>query len=981
MEALTFNINGGFLEGIVRGYRNSMLTAGNYQALTQCETLDDLRMQLSATDYGNFLANEPSPLSTSAIAHRATQKLVGEFDYLRTNATAPLSKFLDYLTYSYMIDNVILLITGTLHGRDTHELLDRCHPLGWFDTLPALCVATNVEELYRTVLVETPLSAYFRDCLSASELDDLNIEIIRNKLYKAYLEDFYHFTQSLGGTTAESMGELLAFEADRRTINITINSFGTSLSKTERARLFPAIGKLFPAGNNALAKADELDQVKAIVESVPEYRRLFEDNGSNLSAGGVNADMLEDKMFELEVESTSPAHPSEPPLDDDAVRVRHLLLVAQAQGAGNPVHLLDRGVHRAARARPHQRLCPPRIACRPDDSACKKSLPPPRPWGRSAASASTPRRASRAPAARTRGRSRCASAWPTSRPMQMRRSWTMRRAPHSPRPTADAARYVSLLTQLLREGGNDEHARINTKKKRRLDKYIEAKLRKEEKARLLQKLAQSSEDIRDRTELVSAATLGTGRASKEAQRVQKMLASQQPSGKRSALQVDEDDGDEDLDDDDDDDEARELEREHVAEQAPPAPDDERQARIVEAVRRFDQPAPPASAGQAVGSALAVGPDGKPMAPVVRKRKRKSAQNRSNMSIQERIRSGPPPPPESDSSDSDEADDEEANVYDVDKAIQESRERLAAERAWKRPEHEDAMDSDESVATDELVSEAEDTDEEQEAVLLHAMRMRGMLPGGDGPGPSQSRPKGTSAQAEEDGEGEDDDEDDEDGDEGEEDEDGDEDEEEDEDGDEDEDEDDDDDDDEVGDEDEEEDDDDDDEDEDPSEATGEPRSKRWGLGESARTKAFKQWAMEALQLARPDFDTEGKTLQPVGGRVDRVRDLGPQDGKVRGPLGRDMVSPAAKSTFAKRFFEEEAHFRQTHAPVRHVPVERDAALQEARMALPVVAEEDLIVRTINENPVTVLCGETGSGKTTQVPQFLYEAAYAAAGSGT
>jgi hypothetical protein len=60
-------------------------------------------------------------------------------------------------SYSYMIDNVILLTLGTLHERDTHELLERCHPLGVFDTMPALCVATNVEELYHSVIVETPL--------------------------------------------------------------------------------------------------------------------------------------------------------------------------------------------------------------------------------------------------------------------------------------------------------------------------------------------------------------------------------------------------------------------------------------------------------------------------------------------------------------------------------------------------------------------------------------------------------------------------------------------------------------------------------------------------------------------------------------------------------------------------------------------------------------------------------------------------------
>ena len=117
-------------------------------------------MQLSSTDYGNFLANEPSPISTSTINDKATQVLVDQFNYMRSNAVEPLSTFLDYITYAYMIDNVVLLITGTLHERDTHELLERCHPLGVFDTMPALCVATNVEELYQSVLVETPLGLF-----------------------------------------------------------------------------------------------------------------------------------------------------------------------------------------------------------------------------------------------------------------------------------------------------------------------------------------------------------------------------------------------------------------------------------------------------------------------------------------------------------------------------------------------------------------------------------------------------------------------------------------------------------------------------------------------------------------------------------------------------------------------------------------------------------------------------------------------------
>uniref|UniRef100_A0AAY5KRQ5 V-type proton ATPase subunit n=1 Tax=Esox lucius TaxID=8010 RepID=A0AAY5KRQ5_ESOLU len=267
---LYFNVDNGYLEGLVRGFKAGILSQGDYLNLVQCETLEDLKLHLQSTDYGSFLANEASPLTVSVIDDKLKEKMVVEFRHMRNQSYEPLASFMDFITYSYMIDNVILLITGTLHQRAISELVPKCHPLGSFEQMEAVNIAQTPAELYNAILVDTPLAAFFQDCISEQDLDEMNIEIIRNTLYK--------------------------FEADRRAFIITINSFGTELSKEDRAKLFPHCGKLYPEGLAQLARADDYEQVKAVADYYPEYKLLFEGAGSN-----PGDKTLEDRFFEHEV--------------------------------------------------------------------------------------------------------------------------------------------------------------------------------------------------------------------------------------------------------------------------------------------------------------------------------------------------------------------------------------------------------------------------------------------------------------------------------------------------------------------------------------------------------------------------------------------------------------------------------------------------------------------------------------------------------
>lgn len=110
-----------------------------------------------------------------------------------------------------------------------------------------------------------------------------------------------------------------------------------------------------------------------------------------------------------------------------------------------------------------------------------------------------------------------------------------------------------------------------------------------------------------------------------------------------------------------------------------------------------------------------------------------------------------------------------------------------------------------------------------------------------------------------------------------------------------------------------------------------------------------------------------------------------EGRDNIPLVAD-VSEEVKKKYSKRYIRPEDVDRlsdeEGYIPIDQdmnrdafvVDVQRSDEVQQQRVLLPVYAEEHRIMEAIYHHDCIILCGETGSGKTTQVPQFLYEAGF-------
>merc|ERR1719240_1113998 len=128
--------------------------------------------------------------------------------------------------------------------------------------------------VWSTTALDAPMGTY------SQVLSETDLDIMKNILRKAWLEDFYAFVMGLGGTTAEVMGHILKMEADFMVQSVTLNALNTPLGSAQqladRNALYPNFGYLFPEGAEKVRKAFNETTVRAALEPYANYLKLYD---------------------------------------------------------------------------------------------------------------------------------------------------------------------------------------------------------------------------------------------------------------------------------------------------------------------------------------------------------------------------------------------------------------------------------------------------------------------------------------------------------------------------------------------------------------------------------------------------------------------------------------------------------------------------------------------------------------------------------
>ena len=317
-DLVFFNVDDGYSEALLRGFRKSILGEQQYTALRNTTNLKDFKSVLIDTDYSDYV-KDYAETDTSALKMLLKKKLADEIDQVQSVAGPDLDKFIEMIRHKYMIDNVINIIEGIKNKTDKNVIESRNEPLGYLKEISGLLKLEykKIEDLYEDVLIDTEVGVYFskflEEVLASSDnknvstinnyLQALKPEEIKNYLKKIWLEYFYHFCKTLNPTTSEIMEKLLKYEADCQTIQIVYNSlaYNNQFQEQERKKVIPYFGFLYPETTTQLIKCNSLEQLKQILQPFPDYYELVREipDPKKMDEFGLQSGLktLDDLMF------------------------------------------------------------------------------------------------------------------------------------------------------------------------------------------------------------------------------------------------------------------------------------------------------------------------------------------------------------------------------------------------------------------------------------------------------------------------------------------------------------------------------------------------------------------------------------------------------------------------------------------------------------------------------------------------------------
>lgn len=229
-----------------------------------------------------------------------------------------LFTFIGYIRKKYMLDNVLTMIEGLKSGVPSERLQSTIDPIGDFKLLNAVDLSNDMENLYQTVLIDSPVGEFFFKYLEQKSLGssdakenmrDFNSmqtyfqeetpELVRSSLNRIWIEMFHAHCRNLNEISQINMDYLLKLEADFQSIQVVFNSLDESNDKKEEIRslLCPSLGHLYPLHFFKLKEAKTIEDLKACVEAFPIYKSILSEIRETTGNEDENDTYLEDAMF------------------------------------------------------------------------------------------------------------------------------------------------------------------------------------------------------------------------------------------------------------------------------------------------------------------------------------------------------------------------------------------------------------------------------------------------------------------------------------------------------------------------------------------------------------------------------------------------------------------------------------------------------------------------------------------------------------